>query len=261
MSDDQQLDKRILGLTPDMVIGLGVNVFLAGLVNSPMTVCAAKSIAELEGLIDSFPTDSRERIYLLKLRLAAVGFARGLERRKGDLAERLTVARERKDLFVREFAKGQRFNTMAISGFNYVLVGGFVYALIRAAALMPALAQETHKMDLQYAGLATAIGATLLTSWVKEWWLRRRTGRAFKRYESALEGANQAYVREVIKEYHLAADTAENAWRWLTGANSNTTRAFEQLLIGVMGEGKGDQSAVPSIPELTDIAEAIATKA
>ncbi len=216
-----EVDARILSLTPDIVIGWGLNLFLADTLdrNSHMAFSAAKALTELEGLMDSFPSHSRERIYLTALRLAATGFARGIERRKYTLRERLKTAREAKEVFVKDFAKGQRFNAIALGGFKQLMLGGFVFALARALALLPAVANETHGMNLQYASLAFALGLTLVGSFAREWLLKRELVRAFKQYDLAIDNANKAYVCEVVVEYRLAADTAEKAWRLLTGVN------------------------------------------
>ncbi|HEY9730589.1 MAG TPA: hypothetical protein V6C89_01670 [Drouetiella sp.] len=241
MDDAQrvEVDSRILALTPNIVIVWGANMLLADISTSgsQTALSACRSLSDLEAAIESFPPDSRERIYLTTLRLTAAGLARGIERRKCALGERHQAARDRKELFVRDFAKGQRFQTIALGGLKQLVICGFVFALARALALIPAVAHETQNLNLQYASLAFAMGVTLVGSFFKEWSVKRQIMRAFKHYDEAISEADKGYVREVMSEYRLAADTAEQAWFLLTGVHSRTTRAFESLLLGVMSEG------------------------
>lgn len=241
-----EVDSRILALTPNIVIVLGANMLLANISadGNRLAQSACKSLDELEETIASFSPDSRERIYLTTLRLTAANLARGIERRKHTLGERHGAARERKNLFVSDFAKGQRFQTIALGGLKQLAICGFVFALARALALIPSVAHETHNLNLQYASLAFAMGVTLVGSFFKEWSVKRQIMRAFKQYDQAISEADKGYVSEVMGEYRLAADTAEQAWFLLTGAHSQTTRAFEGLLLGVMSEGESPEGVL-----------------
>lgn len=67
--------------------------------------------------------------------------------------------------------------------------------------------------------------------------------RAFHRYDKSVKCANEQYSTEVVSEYRLAADTAETAWRLMTGDPSTTPRAFEALLLGVMGATEASEKA------------------
>lgn len=68
-------------------------MYLADSLNadSKIGVSTARSIDELEAMVSSYEPGSAERTYLTTLRLAATGFARGIERRKRLLNVRLAA--------------------------------------------------------------------------------------------------------------------------------------------------------------------------
>jgi hypothetical protein len=237
-----ELDQRIAGFPPNLAIEWGYNLYLIDALaeDSETRKSARLAIDELEGFVESFPIGSRERLYLTTTRLAATGFARGIDRRKRTQAEGLATAKERKDLAIRGYARGIFSGAFLSSGLRMLLIGGFSYALVRAIVELPMLASKTPGMNEQYASLATALGVTLISSYINAWWSGRSLLKIVELYDKERADCDRRYTDEVVMEYRLAAETADNAWHQLTGHRAPVTKAFETLLMGVM---KGCHSA------------------
>lgn len=234
------MDSRIFAATPNIAIELGFDQYIRdSRGESAIRDGAARTLEEFERFADSFPHGSKERMYLTTLRMAAASIASGIARRKKMLAERMKEAEEEQDLFLRGFTRGARLGGFMMGALKLLLVGGFMFYLVRGLAPVvvhdPAGAAEAaHHADSQYMSLATAFGTTLIVSTIKEFWQGFRLQRSRKRYKAEMKKANDWYQDEVSREYRLAAETANIAWLQLTGSAPPMTRAFECLLAGVL---------------------------
>jgi hypothetical protein len=238
------MDPRIFAATPNIAIELGFDQYLRdSRGDSAIRDGATRTLEEFEKFVESFPHGSAERMYLTTLRMAAASIASGIARRKKMLAERLKEAEEEQDLFLRGFTRGARLGGFMIGALKLILVGGFMYYLVRGLA--PAVVHEpalaagatdtaARHADSQYMSLATAFGTTLIVSTIKEFWQGFRLQRSRKKYKAEVKKANDWYQDEVSREYRLAAETANIAWLQLTGNPPPMTRAFECLLAGVL---------------------------
>lgn len=227
----------ISALGPDVAIEWGFNLYLADNTAETTEVgrSARRALREFERFVVRFPEHSPERLYLAKLRMAATSFARGIARRKEALASRLEAAREAKQSRILAFAHGERLAGFVKGGLQLLLLGGFSYALVRALLLLPFLGAHVAGFEPQYASLATALGSTLLGSFLKSWFLNRRVHHVFAGFEDELRRADREYAESVIREYELAAQFAFHSWTQLTDEPAPMTAAFQNLLLSVMG--------------------------
>jgi hypothetical protein len=230
------LDVRIAGFPPNLAIEWGYNLYLLDALpeDSDTHKSAKLAIAELEGFVETFPVGSRERLYLTACRLAATGFARGIDRRKKAHLEGLRTAKERKDVKIQGYAKGLFSGAFLSSGFRMLLIGGLSYAIARAIFELPMMGNQVHTLNEQYASLASALGITLISSYINSWWTGRSLLKIVDHYDKERTSVDVTYSDQVVLEYRLAAETADNAWFQLTGQRAAVTKAFETLLVGIM---------------------------
>lgn len=236
MALPSNVDPRVAAFPPNMAIEWGYNLWLIDALpkDSETRRSALLAVAEIEGFLESFPIGSVERMYLTSCRVAATGFARGIDRRKRMLSEELTSAKEKKDYNLRGYAKSIFTGAFLSGGSKMLLVAGFCYALVRAIFEMPVLAKHAGGVNEQYASLATALGLTLISAYLNAWWTGRSLLKMIDHYDEQRTKAEKKYSEEVIMEYRLAAETADNAWFQLTGHRAPVTKAFENLLLGIM---------------------------
>lgn len=230
------VDARVVAFPPNVAIEWGYNLWLVDSLpkDSETRKSAMAAVSEIEGFIESFPVGGIERMYLTSCRVAATGFARGIDRRKKSLAEEIASAREKKDLNLRGYAKSIFTGAFLSSGGKMLMICGFVYALVRAIFELPVLSQHASGLNQQYASLATALGITLISAYVNAWWSGRSLLKMIDQYDEARSLAEKRYSEEVVLEYRMAAETADNAWFHLTGNHAPVTKAFENLLVGIM---------------------------
>ncbi len=230
------LDQRILAITPNMAIEWGYNLYVIQVLpeTSETRRSALKAVKELEDLVDSFSAGSRERIYLTTLRMAAISFAQGVERRKSSRATDLASAVEEKEEAIMRNTRDTRRGGLLAGGFKILLLGGFVFALVRAIFGIHEISEQSHGADARYVSISTAFGIALIGAYVKGWFTGRRITAIFREYDAKVQKANESYAEEVVTEYRFAAQTAEMAWHCLTDVPAPMTKAFEMLLLGVI---------------------------
>lgn len=241
------MDRVVLSVTPNVVVEWGFNLFLAdtGRDGSEIRASAKKAVRDLETALSTVRPDSPSGIYITVVRMAASGFARGIERRKRDLMERKEAVRQAKDERVERLGRNQRFGGLLRGGVHLLLVGGFAYAVVRGTFQLPRLREHYGGLSEEYVSLASALGAGLIGSFFRDWWIQRELVRLFRNFEAAIERANREYVDSVVAEYQLAAETAANAWHQLTGEPPPVTPAFKNLVIGVMRGTDTSEVAIP----------------
>ncbi len=230
------LDDRILLVTPNMAIEWGYSLYLVSALEptSETRASALKAVQELEAMADTFPVGGRERWYMNNLRVAANSFAQGVERRKKSRHDSLEAAREEKDSALRRNTRDTRRGGLLQAGFKILLIGGFIFLMARIIFGLPQVQAKTEGADMHYLSLATTLSIALIGAYAKGWWTDRKMVALFKTYDSKVEKANEKYANDVVAEYQLAAETAEGAWRGLTDRRAPVTKAFEQLLLGVI---------------------------
>lgn len=232
------IDDRVLGITPNLAVEWGYNLYLVDSLpeGSHVRANAGKAIEELDRLFETFPHASRERCYITTLRLAANSFARGLERRKSMRAARLVAAKEEKDHLVRKYANSEKLGGFLTASFKPLLAGGAVWALVQALLLIPVVqSRASGNTDVQYVSLAFALFTTLISAWFKGWLTGKRLVSLFNRYDEALRKAQEIYASEVVGEYKLTADSARSAWQHLTGQEPPAdSKVFDTVLVGLM---------------------------
>ncbi len=232
----EPIDQRVLSVSPNVAIEWGYNLYLAEVLdeNSETRLSAVRAVHELEDLVNSFARGSRERLYLTTLRLAANSFAQGVERRKRSRADTLESAKQEKEEAIKRCTRDTRRGGLLSGGFKILLMGGFIFLLVRAVFDLPSVERQTAGADLQYISTCTALGIALIGAYIKAWFTDRKMVALFKQYDNKVQAANDRYADEVVTEYRFAAETAETAWHRLTDSPAPMTKAFEALLIGVI---------------------------
>lgn len=230
------LDPRIIAITPNMAIEWGYNLYVIQVLpdTSETRRSALKAVQELEDLVDSFAPGSRERIYLTTLRMAAISFAQGVERRKSSRASELGSAMEEKEDALDRNTRDTRRGGLLSGGWKILLLGGFVFFLVRAIFGIHVVNEQAHGTDVHYVSMSTALGIALIGAYVKAWFTDRKMRRIFTEYDTKVKNANERYAEEVVTEYRFAAQTADMAWQCLTDVPAPKTKAFEMLLLGVI---------------------------
>ena len=227
----------ITSITPDVAIEWGFNLYLADCTPgySEANRAARRALEEFEDVAEAFAEQPQERLYLVKLRMAATSFARGIGRRKETLATRLSAAVERKRRCVAKIAQTERMGGIARGALQLLMLGGFSYVVTRLILEIPGLGLDRDQVDPRYASFAMALGSALIGSFIKAWWMGRRILAVFQEYDLEVREAEREYTVSVIKEYELAAQVSYNAWSCLTGEAPPVTPAFRNLLMSVMG--------------------------
>lgn len=230
------LDPRIIAITPNMAIEWGYNLYVIQVLKetSETRRSALKAVKELETLVDSFDPASRERIYLTTLRMAAISFAQGVERRKSQRATELASAMEEKEDALDRNTRDTRRGGLLSGGWKILLLGGFIFFLVRAIFGIHVVNEQAHGTDVHYVSMSTALGIALIGAYVKAWFTDRKMRRIFREYDTKVKTANESYAEEVVSEYRFAAQTADMAWQCLTDVPAPMTKAFEMLLLGVI---------------------------
>lgn len=234
--DRGPIDQRILSISPNLAIEWGYNLYLAEVLEptSETRMSAVKAVREIEALIETFPEGSRERLYLTTLRLAANSFAQGVERRKRSRIDALDSAKQAKESGIKRCTRDTRRGGLLSGGFKLILMGGFIFSVVRVIAGLPSVSQANVGVDAHYVSICTALGIALIGAYIKAWWTDRKLVSIFREYDRKVESANEKYADEVVNEYRFAAQTAETAWHRLTDAPVPMTKAFEALLLGVI---------------------------
>ncbi|MDZ4833992.1 MAG: hypothetical protein SGJ27_09470 [Candidatus Melainabacteria bacterium] len=232
----EELDSRIIAITPNMAIEWGYNLYVIQVLpeTSETRRSAMKAVQELEDLVDSFSPGSPERIYLTTLRMAAISFGQGVERRKGSRATALASAVEEKEDALDRITRDTRRGGLLAGGWKILLLGGFVFFLVRAVFGIHIADEETRGKDVHYVSMSTALGIALIGAYIKGWFTDRKMRRIFREYDIKVKETNESYAEEVVCEYRLAAQTADMAWHCLTDVPAPMTKAFESLLLGVI---------------------------
>lgn len=230
------IDPRVLSVSPNVAIEWGYNLYLAEVLDetSETRLSAVRAVHELEDMVNSFVNGSRERLYLTTLRLAANSFAQGVERRKRSRADALESAKQEKEEAIKRCTRDTRRGGLLSGGFKILLMGGFIFLLVRAVFDLPSVERQAHGADLQYISTCTALGIALIGAYIKAWFTDRKMVALFKQYDLKVQAANDRYADEVVTEYRFAAETADTAWHQLTDAPTPMTKAFEALLLGVI---------------------------
>lgn len=230
-------------IQPETAIDIGYNLYLCDMCTDPALAKSAKSaINQFNKIAATAGETSPEGMYYVKLRMAANSLARGISRRKQTLRDKLQAAHQRKEDMVRRISQTEHFVGILRGGFQLLLLGGMTYAITTAVFGMTGLELESTGMQAKSAAIASALGIALIGSFMNARFMARRILQIFAQYDAAVTTAQKAYARSVIKEYRLAVETANQAWRELTGSDPPATPGLENLLIGVMG---GDQFEQP----------------
>jgi|GEM_PF-2337932 hypothetical protein len=234
--DRGPIDPRILSISPNLAIEWGYNLYLAEVLeqNSETRISAVKAVREIEQLVETFAQGTRERLYLTTLRLAANSFAQGVERRKRSRIDSIDSAKQAKDDGLKRCTRDTRRGGLLSGGFKLLIMGGFIFSLVRVVFGLPAVSQHNAGIDVHYVSVCTALGIALIGAYIKAWWTDRKMVSLFKEYDEKVTKANETYADEVVNEYRFAAQTAETAWHQLTDAPAPMTKAFEALLLGVI---------------------------
>lgn len=235
--DRRPIDPRILSVSPNLAIEWGYNLYLAEVLEqtSETRTSAVKAVREIENLVESFPEGTRERFYLTTLRLAANSFAQGVERRKRSRIDSIDSAKQAKEDGIKRCTRDTRRGGLLSAGFKVLIMGGFVFTLVRLLFELPSVSQHNAAgVDAHYVSVCTALGIALIGAYIKAWWTDRKMVNIFKEYDQKVGNANEKYADEVVNEYRFAAQTAETAWHRLTDAPAPMTKAFEALLLGVI---------------------------
>lgn len=240
---EQGLDTRILMVPPFTAFELGYNLYLAQTrpEGSPLKQSAQLVVTQLTAYLTTFNATTPCGAYVANLLMAANGFAAGIERLKKILQSKLAVAEEELNQFLTKYTRGQRLVGFLSGGFKLLLLGGIAFylatMLISTVGIHVMAGKESGSVspiDPHYASLATALGITLIGSFFKGWWSDRRISKALQKYDDASKLATDEYAAEALKEYQLAANTANTAWQMLTCIPAPTTRGMENLLRSII---------------------------
>jgi hypothetical protein len=260
LSPENTPELDIRALPPHTAISYGYTLYKA--YSKQKGSCARREAREIvhdmKKVFGRFKPDSKEGMYLLSLRQAAVSFGNGIRRRKAQMAKKLKAARTDMQRFRDRYKREQRLGYALSTGFKLLLVGGFAWAVVKTllmtqlfgAHVTPA-AGGTGTLDPQYVSLSFALGMALISAYLRGWTQDRTIGKALERYESKLDKAYDEYVEGVITEYRFAANEAQVAWTTMTNTPAPTTPAFDNLLIdlfcghrsGFRGESKREAKA------------------
>lgn len=233
---DAGLDPRIIAITPNVAIEWGYNLYVISVLpeTSETRKSALKAVKELEDLVDSFAPGSRERIYLTTLRMAAISFAQGVERRKTSRTNELASAEEQKEDALDRNTRDTRRGGLLSGGWKILLLGGTIFFLARAIFGIHLENDQPRGSDVHYISVCTALGVALIGAYIKGWFTDRKMRRIFREYDTKVKAANESYAEEVVTEYRFAAQTAGMAWQSMTDVPAPMTKAFENLLLGVI---------------------------
>lgn len=236
LNQDTDFDERVFSISPNVAIEWGYNLYIAQVLpeTSETRRSAVKALRELEDLVDSFQSASRERLYLTTLRMAANSFAQGVERRKRSRADDLETARQEKEEAIKRCTRDTRRGGLLSAGFKLLLLGGFVFLLAKVVLNLPTVQARAESADSHYLSVCSALAFALIGAYIKAWFTDRKMVALFRAYDQKVKDANERYAEEVVTEYRFAAQTAETAWHRLTDSPAPMTRAFESLLLGVI---------------------------
>ena len=219
---------------PVVAVEAGYNIYLAdNCQDSELHKSAQIAVRNFNKAINSFPEKSPEALYCLNLRMAANSLARGIATRKYNLNKRIAAADQRKDDMIRRLAETEKLVGFFRGGLQLLLLGGFGYFLVRAIFGRT----QTAGIDPRYASIAFALALALIGSCVKSRLIAKKVLNVFAQYNEAITQANDRYIQSVVTEYKLTAETANLAWKELTGTDPPTTPSFDDLLLGVMASG------------------------
>jgi hypothetical protein len=91
----------------------------------------------------------------------------------------------------------------------------------------------------------------MLGAFLRSWTVLRRLPKISKEFQTDWDKVQRQYRDSVLSEYRLAAETANLAWRQLTGMDSPpTTRAVESLLRAVIDSDGDNPTAAELRPQL-----------
>ncbi len=219
--------------------------------DSPLRDNILELTHEFDELTERFEAGTKERLYLLEIRMISSALAQGMIHRSRVRADRLAAARQEREIAMRRVVQTQTLAGMARGGLQLLLVGGFAYAVVSTFFSLPRIAAKTEGVNENFASIATAAGSALIGSFFKAWWMGYRAHQVTRTYEHEVATINRDYALSMRKEYKLAADEANFAWRKLTGRDPEVTAAFQELLMDVMaGEHRaaspeGEEDVVP----------------
>ena len=226
---------------PLVAVEAGYNLYLAdNCEDSVLRKSGQVAVRQFDKIMASFPEKSPEGIYCLNLRMAANSLARGIATRKRDLNKRIAAAEQKKDDMVGRIAETEKYVGFLKGALHLFMLGGFGYVLVMlmfriAKANIPTLETESGGVGTKYASVAFALSLALVGSFLKSRIMAKRVLSIFSEYTEAISEANKQYTQSVIMEYKLAAETANMAWKELTGTDPPMTPGLHNLLISIMG--------------------------
>jgi hypothetical protein len=226
---------------PLVAVEAGYNMYLADNCEDAILRKSGQiAVKQFDKMMNSFPEKSPEGIYCLNLRMAANSLARGIATRKRNLNKKIAAAEQKKDDMINRIAETEKYIGFLRGALHLLVIGGFGYVLVMlilwiAKASIPALGTESGWPAAKYASVAFALSLALVGSFLKSRIMARKVLSIFTEYSEAIAKANNEYTQSVIMEYKLAAETANLAWKGLTGSDPPMTPGLHNLLISIMG--------------------------
>lgn len=210
---------------------------------------ADAAIREFEELCALF-TDPRERVYILALKQAALNLARGIQRKKAVLRDKIAAVEEERRLMQRRLVRSETRSGFMRAGLKLLVLGGVLYLVLhylRTAGYLPRETSETETTGTMF-DVASTLALVLFAAFAKGWFTDRTIHRMFRHYTDGVRQAEREYAEAVQKEYRLSVAMAEDAWKSLTGeAEVPGSHGFHVLMLDVMGMAGGlhDRPAPP----------------
>lgn len=226
---------------PLVAVEAGYNMYLADNCEDAILRKSGQiAVKQFDKMMNSFPEKSPEGIYCLNLRMAANSLARGIATRKRNLNKKIAAAEQKKNDMINRIAETEKYIGFLRGALHLLVIGGFGYVLVMlilkiTRAGMPSLGTESDGEAAKYASVAFALSLALVGSFLKSRIMARKVLSIFTEYSEAIAKANNEYTQSVIMEYKLAAETANLAWKGLTGSDPPMTPGLHNLLISIMG--------------------------
>lgn len=183
---------------------------------------AQQVITWFQTVVRSFPEDSLERLYLMRLKTAAENLAHGVASRKERYERKIRDTHTERELMKKLSALSVIMGNVSRAAFQALVVGGLFILLFHSLLGLPDFWQSKGATEPNYHLIVTLVGTCLLGIVIKLFSNSRYHNRLLhiKKLEDA---ALREYRQSVKREYDLCTLKAQTAWEAFTQENYPAT--------------------------------------
>ncbi len=208
---------RAHDILPPDAIDFGFSLYMADNTHSrPHTRESAQLVITwFQGVVNSFPEHSLERLYLVRLQTAAENLAHGVASRKERYERKITAAHIERELMKKVTTLTVIIGNVSRAAFQALVIGGLFLLLFHSLLGLPDFWQTKGATEPNYHLIITLVGTCMLGIAVKLFSTSRYHNRLLhiKKLEDA---ALREYRQSVKREYDLCAFKAQAAWESFT---------------------------------------------